>query len=144
MTKKQDIPDWLLKFIQSACETFELGMLSHIGWSVLFGVEGWEAWMYPTPVEILGGRDDGEEVLPSHRAVNISDITVLFDEPPDVDWCHCPDHITEVSIDGRVKGHGLWLHIQEEPPKDMKPTVRFDVNTGTFEDLDPGDEEEAA
>ncbi len=143
MTKPGDIPDWLLRVIQTACASFEAGMYCRIGWGVLFGVDGWEAWIYPTRVEIVGGENDGEELLPSHRTVNLSSITALFDEPPEVDWCHCPDEIAEVSIDGQVQGHELWLHVQEEPPEDQKATMRFDVNAGTHEDINPIDEEEA-
>lgn len=143
MAKHEDFPDWLREVIESACTAFEVGMPGHIGWSVLFGGDGWEAWIYPTRIEIVGGKDDGEECLPDHRAVNVSGIAALFDEPPDVDWRHSADDITEVSIDGKVKGHELWLHIQEEPPDGVGATVRFDVNTGAYEEKEPRDEPES-
>lgn len=141
MAKDTDLPDWLRAAIETACSSFELGAPGNIGWSVLFGRDGWEAWIYPTEVEMVGGDRDGEHLLPGLHAVRLSEIVELFDEPPDLSWFLCSAEITEVSIEGHVQGHDVWLHIMEEPPEDAGATAKFDVNSGTLQDLEPRDDD---
>lgn len=136
---REHLPHWLKEVCETACAAFDLGAPGHIGWRTVEEDKSWEAWVYPTRTELVGGRNDGEEVTSGHRSVDLSEILEGFDEPPHVEWCHYTDQIPEVSIEGKVEGHDLWLHILEEAPEDVEPTMRFDVNTGTWEDREPAE-----
>lgn len=104
MSKHEDAPKWMREFLENACAALELGAPGHVGWNWVSGTNGWEAWAYPMRVEMVGGRYDGEALLPGHRRVDLSEIAKLFDSPPEMSWSHCGDETPEVSMEGQVEG----------------------------------------
>lgn len=134
----EKIPGWLRDVLETACAAHDLGAPARLGWKAFEEEDTWEAWVYPERVELVGGRNDGEEVTSGHVTVDLSEILASFDEPPHLAWCRSGD-IPEISIEGKVEGHDLWLHLLEEAPVDEAATMRFDVNTGTFEDKEMSD-----
>lgn len=141
MFTNSNLPGWLQPVIEAIPNLYELGLPGRIGWSAYFGREGWEIYIYPEAVEMVGGPADGEELIPSPRAVRLSEVIDLFDGLPSIDWCHSWKEITEISVEGKVQGNDLWLHFMEEPPEDVECTSRFDWNTGSFEEKASSDSE---
>ncbi len=130
---KDSIPAWLGDVVETACNSFELSVPGHIGWHAVPDESSWEVWVYPMPVEFVGGAGDGDRGVPGQPFAQLSEVLRLFDEAPhEVDFCQFTDGIPEVSIEGRVLGHDVWLHILQQPPDDVEPETTYDVRTGVL------------
>ena len=65
----------------------------------------------PSGIEMVGGRDDGEEVFPFFR-LEISELAKLFDEPPDISWSARGQ---SVWFEGKIDGETAWMEVRATP-----------------------------
>ena len=91
------------------------------------GDDFWEVWAYPAVQEIVGGKEDGETVW---CGFNFSVLEFLTDFEPEALSISTgqPAHPSELTIEGRFRGQGLFLHVCLEPPDDAEATEIVDFN----------------
>ena len=92
--------------------------------------EPWKVAVFPTPIEVLGGRNDGAIILPGFR-VDLMHVIDSFDNFPQITWRAPSEYTGEldgpcVGFVGKLKKVKLELFIFDEPPNGFKPTVLYD------------------
>ena len=125
-----DASDWLEELIGQIAElmTFH-SPAGPLGYR--YGEEDgfWEIAVYPTPVEIVGGADDGEVVLPGFQ-VDLLVLQELFDEIEDFGWDGlglCSHGGPHVWVEGLYQGRHVFLTVLAEAPEDEEPGFKFNV-----------------
>lgn len=91
------------------------------------GDDFWEVWAYPAVQEIVGGKEDGETVW---CGFNFDILEFLTDfEPIAVGISTSqPVHPNELTLEGKFRGQGLFLHLCLEPPDDAEATEIVDFS----------------
>jgi len=90
----------------------------------------WEVWVYPTPVELVGGRHDGEVVVPGFM-LDLEQVREAFDSVSGFHWnaigLNDPagPHVT---IEGVFQGREVSLHVLAYAPDGEEPGLKFDAN----------------
>ena len=85
----------------------------------------WEIWLYPTPVELHGGTEDGALVAPGF-SLDIKALCEAFEVVDSLYWTahsfgpHDQDN-PSVAIEGRYQGHSVYLRILAYAPEDEPP-----------------------
>ena len=87
--------------------------------------------LYPTPVEIVGGEEDGVLVV-SGFTLDIKALMSIFEEVIEINWesrnFYPPDPAgANVAIEAVYQGHLVWIRILAEPPDDEEPGMKLDV-----------------
>jgi hypothetical protein len=83
----------------------------------------WEILIYPTPVELVGGAEDGEIVAPGF-SLDLDGLRSLFERVDDFSWQALGLNASEgphVSIEGVYQGHEVWLQVLAYAPEDEEP-----------------------
>ena len=90
--------------------------------------------VYPTPIELVGGADDGAVVFPGF-SLDVHELCSTFDAISDVTWCahplrpHDPDG-PHIAIDGVYQEHPVYLRILSDAPADEDPGLKVDCSRG--------------
>jgi hypothetical protein len=90
-----------------------------------------ELIVYPTPIELVGGADDGEVVVAGFL-LDLGELQLIFERLDALHWqalglgLDDPDG-PYVSLEGVFQGHSIWLRILAEPPADEAPGLKLDV-----------------
>ena len=91
----------------------------------------WEVLVYTLPVELVGGRHDGEVVSPGF-SLDIEQVRSAFTRVDDVSWqAHSlSDHDDGpcVSVEGEYAGRQVWLRVLAFAPDDEEPGETLDTN----------------
>jgi hypothetical protein len=93
-----------------------------------------ELVVYPTPVELVGGAEDGTVVVPGF-ALDLHALLAAFEHVTALQWCahgfgpSDPDGPC-VSLEGIYQGHEVWLRVLAEPPEDEEPGLHLDTSAG--------------
>lgn len=89
----------------------------------------WEVWIYPTPVELVGGAHDGEIVVPGF-ALDLEQLRDVFDSVTACAWdalgLNDPDG-PHVSVEGVYLEREVWLRVLAQAPEDEEPGLKFDM-----------------
>jgi len=89
----------------------------------------WELWVYPTPVEVVGGRHDGEVVVPGF-SLDLELLRACFDSVVAVHWnalgLNCPEG-PHVALDGIFQGREIYLQVLACVPEGEAPGWKFDA-----------------
>ncbi len=89
----------------------------------------WEIRIYTTPVELVGGAQDGAVVLPGFT-LDLLELQAAFEEVVDCVWdalgLNCPEG-PYVAIEGTFQGHELYLQVLARPPEDEEPGLKVDT-----------------
>jgi len=90
----------------------------------------WEVWIYPTPVELVGGRHDGEVVVPGFM-LDLEQLREAFDSVSAFHWnaigLNDPAG-PQVTIEGVFQGREVSLHVLAYAPEGEEPGLKFDAN----------------
>ena len=88
----------------------------------------WHVILYPTPVELIGGAEDGEIVAPGF-SLDLEALRALFDRVDTFDWRSLgfPSDGPEVSIEGRFQGCESYLQVLAYAPDDEEPGMKLDT-----------------
>jgi len=127
-----DPPTWMESLVDCISDCIEadtpMGPLGY-RYSVEEGFA--EIAVYPTPVELVGGAEDGEVVLPVF-SLDLKQFLSVFSvithvhlrtgglTPYEEEGIH-------VSIEGEYEDHEVWLRILMDPPEDEEVGATFDV-----------------
>ena len=87
----------------------------------------WEIWVYPAVQEIVGGKEDGETVW---CGFNFDVLGFLHDFEPEAVGISTRQHIhpSEMTLEGKFRGTGVFLHLCLEPPDDAEATEILDLS----------------
>jgi hypothetical protein len=89
----------------------------------------WEVWVYPTPVELVGGRHDGEIVMPGFH-LDLEQLRGQFESLVALSWdaqgLNSPEG-PYVSIEGVFRGREVYLQVFAGAPADAQPGLKFDA-----------------
>jgi hypothetical protein len=89
----------------------------------------WEVWVYPTPVELVGGAHDGEVVVPGFR-LDLEQFRQEFESVVDFGWnalgLNDPDG-PHVYVEGVFQGREVYLQVLAYAPEDEEPGLKFDA-----------------
>lgn len=89
----------------------------------------WEVWIYPTPVELVGGRHDGEIVVPGFT-LDLEQLRSCFDSLAAIHWNALGLNLTEgphVSIEGVYEGREVFLQVLAYAPRGETPGLKVDA-----------------
>lgn len=91
------------------------------------GDDSWEVWAYPAVQEIVGGKEDGETVW---SGFNFDVLRFLHGFDPEAIAVTTRQHVhpSELTVEGKFRGKGLFLHPCLEPPDDVEPTEILDLS----------------
>ncbi|MGO8745091.1 MAG: hypothetical protein ACLQNE_03790 [Thermoguttaceae bacterium] len=87
----------------------------------------WEILIYPTPVELVGGAEDGEIVAPGF-SLDLDGLRSQFERVDDFSWQALGLNDSEgphVSIEGIYQGHEVWLQVLAYAPEDEEPGTKI-------------------
>ena len=87
--------------------------------------------LYPTPVELVGGEEDGVRVV-SGFTLDIQTLISVFEEVIEIQWesrAFYPSNPSgaKVAITAFYQGHLVWMNILAEPPDDEQLGMTLDV-----------------
>jgi hypothetical protein len=89
----------------------------------------WEVWVYPTPVELVGGRHDGEIVVPGF-SIDLEQLRELFESVVAFGWnalgLNWPEG-PHIYIEGVFQGREIWLQVLAYAPNDEEPGLKVDA-----------------
>ncbi len=95
----------------------------------------WEVIVFPIPVQLVGGAEDGTIVSPGF-SMDLEAIREAFEQIAGMQWSvHYHLDGPEISIEGRYQGHEVVLRILAEAPDDEEPGMALDLG----EETDPAD-----
>jgi hypothetical protein len=89
----------------------------------------WEVWIYPTPVELMGGRHDGEVVVPGFT-LDLDRLRASFDSVVAFGWNALGLNHSEgphISVEGIFQGREVYLQVLAQAPEDEEPGMKFDT-----------------
>jgi len=89
----------------------------------------WEVWIYPTPVELVGGADDGAVVVPGF-SLDLEELRSAFDSISAFGWNALGLHWSvgpHIYFEGVYEGHEVYLQILAQAPLDEEPGMKVDT-----------------
>lgn len=89
----------------------------------------WEIWIYPTPVELIGGAHDGEVVVPGF-SLDLEQLRSAFDSIAHSGWNSLGLNFPEgpyVHVEGVFHGREVYLQVLAQAPEDEEPGLKFDT-----------------
>ncbi len=87
----------------------------------------WEILIYPMPVELVGGAEDGGIVAPGF-SLDLDGLRSLFERVDDFSWQSLGLSDSEgphVSIEGVYQGHEIYLQVLAYAPEDEEPGMKI-------------------
>lgn len=124
--------DWLDELIDAAVGCMEAhSATGPVGVQYLQEEDLTTVLLYPTPVELVGGEEDGSLVI-SGFTLDIQALMSIFEEVIEINWesqaFYPPDPAgANVAIEAVYQGHSVWLQILAAPPDDEQPGMKLDV-----------------
>jgi hypothetical protein len=89
----------------------------------------WEVWVYPTPVELVGGAHDGAVVEPGF-SLDLEQLRAAFESITDFGWnalgLNDPDG-PHVYVEGVFRGREVFLQVLAYAPEGEEPGLRVDA-----------------
>jgi hypothetical protein len=89
----------------------------------------WEVWLYPTPVELVGGRHDGAVVVPGF-SLDLEQLRECFEAVVALSWdalgLNCPEG-PHVAIEGVFLSREVCLQVLASAPAGEEPGLRLDA-----------------
>src|SRR5689334_15216186 len=115
---------WVEKFLDRLDESLEWQSLGTISWRFL-QEENW-LQIAPSPLEVIGGADDGESVYPFY-ALHVAHLIEVFGEAPEMLWNTMTD---EFNVEGKIDGSDAWITFFKSPFDDEEPHDVLDPKGG--------------
>jgi hypothetical protein len=89
----------------------------------------WEVWIYPTPVELVGGAHDGAVVVPGFR-LDLEQLRQEFTSVAAFGWNALGLNYPEgphVYVEGVFRGREVYLQVLACAPEGEEPGLRVDA-----------------
>ncbi|MEM9092175.1 MAG: hypothetical protein AAGC93_26000 [Cyanobacteria bacterium P01_F01_bin.53] len=123
---------WLESLADLVCISVEAySAMGPFGFRYRQDDEDWELIVYPTPVELMGGSEDGA-LVHSGFSLDIQFLLSRFEQVTAVQWLTHDFGVSEpegpqLSIEGIYQGHNIWLRVLAEPPPNEPPGLQLKV-----------------
>ncbi|MDJ0706420.1 MAG: hypothetical protein QNJ46_24380 [Leptolyngbyaceae cyanobacterium MO_188.B28] len=123
---------WLESLVELAASCMEAhSAMGTVGYRYTEEDDLTEVIVYPTPVELVGGEEDGTLVV-SGFTLDIQTLTSAFEQVIAIYWYSRslgPYDLSgaNVSIEGLYQGHSVWMQILADPPEDEQPGMKLDA-----------------
>ena len=125
-----DAPDWAYGLVEVVAGHMEsMSGPSPLGFYYREDEGAWEIAVYPKPVELVGGAEDGEIVAPGFL-LDVEGLRGLFDRIDVLQWQSMGFPSGEgphVSIEGVYQGHEVYLQVLAYAPEDEEPGMKLDT-----------------
>lgn len=126
-----DAPGWLADLAESvAAQMTGESPSGPLGFRYSDEGDGfWEINIYPTPVELIGGPDDGEIVDPGYH-LDLEGLRCCFDKIVDFGWDPLGLNTPEgprIWLEGVYQHHDVFLQILATAPADEEPGLKIDA-----------------
>jgi hypothetical protein len=124
---------WMTELVESVAGCMEAhSPMGALGWRYHEEEELLELVVYPTPVELVGGEQDGTIVLPGF-SLDVQALQAVFERVTALSWYaqdFGPDDEEgpHLSLEGTYQGHAVWLRVLAEAPDDEEPGLRLDTS----------------
>src|SRR5580765_836507 len=89
----------------------------------------WEVWIYPAPVELVGGAQDGAMVAPGFE-LDLEQLRDSFESVVAFGWNALGLNDEEgphVYVEGDFQGREVYLQMLAYAPEDEEPGLKFDT-----------------
>jgi len=89
----------------------------------------WDIWVYPTPVELVGGAHDGTVVVPGFQ-LDLEQLRQEFDSITEFGWNSLGLNWPEgphVYVEGVFQGREVYLQVLAYAPEDEAPGLKLDA-----------------
>jgi hypothetical protein len=125
-------PAWVTQFVNEAAELFEpLDEVGRVGFECQIADDCWEVALYLGSLELVGGREDGENRYSSFH-FDVHGLIKQFDEIDQMQFAAYPEGSGDgecascglVTIEGRLDENRLRVRVFSIPPADMGPGLR--------------------
>jgi hypothetical protein len=126
-----DVPRWLdalVDVVAKAMTSFDVS--GPLGLRYREEKGQWEVLVYPLPVELVGGAQDGGIVAPSF-SLDLQEMRSAFQRVDDFAWdAHglSPEDSPCLSVEGKFAEQEVWLRVLAFAPEDEEPGMKFDTN----------------
>jgi hypothetical protein len=90
----------------------------------------WEVWIFPTPVELVGGAHDGAVVVPG-ITLDLEEFQAAFDKVEAFVWNALGLNYPEgphIAIEGVFLGREVYLQVSARAPEDEEPGLKVDAS----------------
>ncbi|MEK6234551.1 MAG: hypothetical protein N2C14_07550, partial [Planctomycetales bacterium] len=121
--REDNLPDWLGEVIEAAiaCMMVSAPVPPGVQYAEEDGLH--EVMLYPTPVELMGGAQDGGTATPSF-SVDLEAFRGVLDEVVDFGWeahGHSETETPHVWLEGSHAGHNVLIRVLAFAPEDEEP-----------------------
>lgn len=125
-------PPWLEALVELVANAMQAhSALGPLAYRYRHEDDVWAIVLYPTPVALRGGPDDGTVVFPGF-SLDVKQLLAIFEELVAVNWTTQPFGPEDldnpsITIEGRFQGQSVYLQILAEAPPDEAPRLTLDV-----------------
>ena len=126
--------DWIEELAELVSGCIEAhSPMGPMKWQYLEEDDLGELLVYPTPVELVGGEEDGAIVIAGFY-LDLHELLAAFEQVTGLQWyAHGLGPYDRdgphVSLEGIYQGHEVWLRVLAEPPEDEEPGLQLDAST---------------
>ena len=125
-----DAPDWAYSLVEAVAANMEAtGAPGPLGFMYREEEGFWEIAVYPKPVELVGGAEDGEIVAPGF-SLDLEGLRAEFERVDAASWQSLGYPSGEgphVSIEGVYQGHEVFVQVLAYAPEDEEPGMKLDT-----------------
>ena len=125
-----EVPAWLESLVEAVAGGMTAqGPPGPLGFRYREEEGAWDVFVYPLPVELVGGAHDGGVVSPGF-SLDLEGLRSRFGRVDAFDWdAHGvgPDDGPAIAIEGLYQGHEVWLRVLAFAPEDEEPGMKWDT-----------------
>ena len=125
-----EAPAWIYTLVEAVADRMTaVGAAGAIGFRYREENGGWEVVVYPRPVELIGGADDGEIVAPAF-SLDLAGLRAVFDSVAEFSWeaIGLPDgEGPHVALEGVYQRHEVLVQVLAYAPEDEEPGTKLDT-----------------
>jgi len=126
-----DAPDWVYGLVEAVAARMEaLSGPGPLGFLYREEEGIWDIAIYPKPVELAGGAEDGRIVAPAF-SLDLEELRAEFERVDAVSWKslgYPGGEGPHVSIEGVYQGHLVFVRVLAYAPEDEEPGMRLDTS----------------
>ena len=125
-------PAWIESLVDDVACTMEVhNHMGPLGYRWLEDDDFCELVIYPTPVEVVGGAEDGAVLVPGF-SLHLKGVQELFDELSDFQWYAqsmgpYDPYSPRIALEGVYRGRHVFLQILGEAPDDENPGLKMNT-----------------